>query len=80
MESHINVGYGEDLSIAELATLIAEAVDYEGEICFDTSKPDGAPRKLIDSAKLRLLGWSPTIDLRNGIQLAYADFRKNRLI
>jgi len=76
MESHINVGYGEDLSIAELATLIAEAVNYEGEICFDTSKPDGAPRKLIDSAKLRLLGWSPTIDLRNGIQLAYADFKK----
>lgn len=74
MNSHLNVGYGEDLSIAELANTIGEIVGYGGEIVFDHSKPDGAPRKLMESAKLNRLGWKPTTTLVEGIQLAYTDF------
>lgn len=74
MCSHINVGYGSDVTIAELAREVADAVGYNGEISFDDSKPDGAPRKLIDSARLRALGWSPQTDLKAGLKQAYDDF------
>ena len=74
MLSHINVGSGEDISIRELASIIASVVGYRGKIGFDTTKPDGAPRKLMDVKRLRNLGWLPRIDLRDGLALAYQDF------
>lgn len=70
----INIGTGHDLSIKDLALLIKKIVGYEGEIKFDTSKPDGTPRKLMDVSKLHSLGWKHTIELTEGIELAYADF------
>jgi GDP-L-fucose synthase len=73
-DEHINVGYGDDLEIRELARLVAEAVGLKAEIVFDTSKPDGTPRKLMDSAKLRALGWTPSIPLREGLARAYQAF------
>jgi len=66
--SHINVGVGEDLSIRELAELLAEVAGFKGELMFDTSKPDGTPRKLLDTRRLQALGWSPRIGLREGVQ------------
>jgi GDP-L-fucose synthase len=72
----INIGAGEDRSIAELATLIAEVLDYRGEFVYDASKPDGMPRKLLDSARIMALGWKPKVGLREGIALAYQDFLK----
>ncbi len=66
--SHLNVGSGEEVRIGQLATMIADAVGYEGHIAFDTSRPDGTPRKLLDSSKLRHLGWQPTISLQEGIE------------
>ena len=78
MISHINVGYGSDISIMELASKIARTVSYNGEIKFNLSKPDGAPRKLMDSSKLSALGWSAKVNLDEGLALAYADFVKNR--
>jgi GDP-L-fucose synthase len=77
MCSHINVGFGEDISILEVAELIARTVGYRGAIITDPEKPDGTPRKLMDSSKLRSLGWSPTTPLREGLALAYEDFRKS---
>ncbi len=74
MLSHINVGYGEDVSIADLAGLVAETVGYQGDIRFDVSKPDGAPRKLVDSQKAREFGWKPKVNLELGLKLAYDDF------
>lgn len=76
MQSHINVGFGSDITIAELASKIAKATGYQGKISFDSSKPDGAPRKWMDSSKLRLLGWSPEIDLELGLGVAYKNFIK----
>jgi GDP-L-fucose synthase len=76
MLSHINVGYGSDTSIKDLAHIIAEVVGYSGEIIFDPSKPDGVPRKLMDSKKINALGWKPQIDLKSGLKKAYADFVK----
>ncbi len=73
--SHINVGYGFDVSIAELAQTIAKVVGYTGQISFDASKPDGAPRKLMDSRLLNSLGWRTAVDLEDGLVRAYADFR-----
>jgi len=70
----INVGYGEELPIGELAALVAEIVGFPGLIRFDIAKPDGMPRKLLDSSKLLALGWRPKIGLREGIARAYADF------
>lgn len=78
MLSHINVGYGEDVSIEELAGTIAKVVGYAGEIRFDTSKPDGTPRKLMDSSRLRSLGWSPQYGLEEGLELAYEDFKQQK--
>jgi GDP-L-fucose synthase len=71
----INVGSGEDLTIAELARLVAEVVGFPGEIVWDASKPDGTPRKLLSGEKLRALGWRPRIGLREGIAGAYLAFQ-----
>lgn len=77
MQSHINVGYGKDVSIGELAHLVAEVVGYTGHIVFDATKPDGAPRKLMDSKRLRDMGWRPQVDLKAGLAQAYQDFLEN---
>jgi len=71
--SHINVGYGEDVTIAELAQAVAEVVGYRGRITFDTSKPDGTPRKLMDSGRLNALGWRAKVGLREGLESAYRE-------
>jgi GDP-L-fucose synthase len=76
MRSHLNVGYGSDLSIKELALLMAQVMGYEGRVSFDVTKPDGAPRKLMDSSRLRALGWAPQKDLITGLQETYTDFCK----
>jgi GDP-L-fucose synthase len=76
MQSHINVGCGEDVTIAELARLVAQAVGYTGALTQDTSKPDGAPRKLMNSQRLEQLGWRAHTSLITGLQQAYADFLK----
>ncbi|QRY58666.1 GDP-L-fucose synthase [Sphingobacterium siyangense] len=70
----VNIGIGEDLSIKALAELIKDVIGYKGTISFDSSKPDGTPRKLMDVSKLHALGWKHQVSLREGIQLAYADF------
>ncbi len=75
-EAFINIGSGSDLSIRELAEIVRQVVGYAGEIVWDTSKPDGTPRKLMDGSRLAALGWKPEIDLPTGIRLAYADFLK----
>jgi GDP-L-fucose synthase len=72
----INVGVGEDLSIRELAELVADIVGYEGSLEFDTSKPDGTPRKLLDVSKLHDLGWRAEIDLRDGLTETYASYQQ----
>lgn len=76
MQSHINVGFGSDVTIAEVAKAVGEAVGYQGSISFDPSKPDGAPRKWMDSAKLNQLGWQPKVDLSSGLKIAYAHFNQ----
>jgi GDP-L-fucose synthase len=73
-EGILNVGTGEDITIAEFAGMVAQAVGYQGEFVFDRSKPDGAPRKLLDVSKLRALGWAHQIDLKTGLARTYADF------
>src|SRR6266550_3637 len=73
----INVGCGEDISIRELAELICDVVGFDGELTWDKTKPDGTPRKLLDLSKLRGLGWTPTIPLRDGIAQTYEWFLKN---
>jgi len=70
----LNMGSGEDLTIAELAELIGEIIGFRGKITYNTQKPDGTPRKLMDVSKIKQLGWSPQIPLREGILLAYKDF------
>lgn len=70
----INIGAGADQSVAELAALIAEVLEYRGEFACDESKPDGAPRKLLDSSRITALGWRPRVGLREGIAAAYRDF------
>jgi GDP-L-fucose synthase len=74
--SLVNIGTGTDISIRDLATLVAEVVGFRGELVFDASKPDGTPRKLMDVSRLNKLGWRARIDLREGIALAYADFQR----
>ena len=74
---HINVGTGEDLSIAELAQTVRQVVYPEGVLEYDTSKPDGTPRKLLDVSRLRALGWQHQIDLAEGIRQTYQWFRQN---
>jgi GDP-L-fucose synthase len=74
MHSHLNVGTGEDVSIAELARLVAEVVGYRGRIRFDTGKPDGTPRKLLEVSKLRGLGWQASVALPEGLRRTYGAF------
>ena len=74
-EEHVNVGYGSDVTIGEVAKIVTDAVGFKGELAFDTSKPDGMPRKLVDSAKLNAMGWRPATDLKQGIAQAYAWYR-----
>jgi GDP-L-fucose synthase len=70
-ESHINIGYGEDISIDQLANFVAEIVGFQGQLRYDSSKPDGTPRKLLDSSRIRAMGWQPQIDLRTGLTETY---------
>lgn len=72
----INIGYGEDLSIRELAEAVKQVVGFDGELTFDTSKPDGTPRKWLDVSQLNQLGWSAKIGLKDGLTLAYASYLK----
>ena len=74
----VNVGTGEDLTIAELASVVKEVTSFNGEIVLDTSKPDGTPRKLLDVAKIRSLGWQHQISLRHGLEKAYQWFEANQ--
>lgn len=76
-QNHINVGFGSDITIANLAQLIAKVVDYKGRIVFDSSRPDGAPKKLMDSSKLRDMGWTPQVSLESGLATTYQEFMKN---
>jgi GDP-L-fucose synthase len=73
----VNVGWGEDISIRELAELICDVAGFKGKLAFDSTKPDGTPRKLLDVTKLRSLGWKPSIPLREGIAQTYDWFLKN---
>lgn len=73
-DTHINVGSGSDVTILELARTVCEIVGFAGEVVCDSSRPDGTPRKLMDSSRLAALGWSPKIELRDGVARAYADF------
>ena len=73
-DSHVNVGSGEDITILDLTKLVCEAVGFTGKIVHDLSKPDGTPRKLMSAAKLRSMGWSPKIALKDGVASAYASF------
>jgi GDP-L-fucose synthase len=70
----VNVGTGEDLTIYDLATLVAETTGFQGDILTDPSKPDGTPRKLLDISQIRATGWQPRVDLRDGLAAAYQDF------
>jgi GDP-L-fucose synthase len=72
--THLNIGTGEDLTIAELAALIKNIVGFEGEIIYDTSKPDGTPQKLLDVSRINNLGWKHTTSLEEGIRKAYKAF------
>jgi GDP-L-fucose synthase len=77
MQSHINVGFGSDITINELAHAVAKATGYQGAISFDPTKPDGSPRKWMSSERLNKLGWTAKIGLEQGLLQAYADFTKN---
>lgn len=77
MLSHINIGTGKDCSIRELAKTVARVTDFRGEIRFDTSKPDGTPRKLLDISRIKTLGWEPQIPLEEGLRSTYEWFLKN---
>ena len=70
----LNIGTGTDISIADFARLIAEVVGFPGKIVFDTSRPDGAPQKLLDVSRLTALGWKATTPIKDGLANAYADF------
>ncbi|MEY3736411.1 MAG: hypothetical protein RLZZ251_127 [Actinomycetota bacterium] len=76
-DQHLNIGTGEDVTIKELATIVATEAGFEGEINWDTSKPDGTPRKVLDVSRLRGLGWSPKIELRDGIRSTIEWFKAN---
>lgn len=78
MLSHINVGFGSDVTISDLASKVARTVGYTGRIAYDTTKPDGTPRKLMDSHKLCTLGWTAAVQLEEGLALAYNDFLQLR--
>ena len=77
MRSHINAGYGDDISIEELAKMISQLVGYKGKIKFDAARPDGSPRKLMNSSLLNSLGWKPSVALKAGLEKTYKDFIEN---
>ena len=79
MQSHINVGYGNDVTIGELAHAVAKATGYQGGISFDSSKPDGAPRKWMDSSRLNQLGWTAKVDLSLGLRQAYQEMLEQKI-
>ena len=79
MQSHINAGFGDDITIKELAQAVGKTVGYQGVIDFDTSKPDGSPRKLMDSSRLNALGWQAQVGLKAGLAAAYQDFMSQLL-
>jgi GDP-L-fucose synthase len=79
MQSHINVGFGSDVTIAELAHAVAKATGYQGSISFDPTKPDGSPRKWMSSERLNNLGWNAQVGLEQGLAQAYADFQKSNI-
>ena len=74
----INIGSGQELTIRELAETVAEVVGFTGELVFDSSKPDGTPRKLLDTSRLAALGWQPEIDLKTGLRKTYQWYLENR--
>ena len=74
----INIGCGEDVTIAELAAIVRDVVGFEGNLVFDRTKPDGTPRKLLDVTRLRSMGWAPQIEIHNGIASTYAWYRQHR--
>ena len=76
-EPIVNIGWGEDVTIKELAELILSVIDYTGRLHFDTTKPDGTPRKLLDVTRLTELGWRPKISLKRGIEDTYAWFTEH---
>ncbi|MFW9851118.1 MAG: GDP-L-fucose synthase family protein [Candidatus Thorarchaeota archaeon] len=76
-EGHVNIGTGKDVSILELVDLLKEVVGFDGELVFDSSKPDGTPRKLLDINKIRKLGWKPKISLKDGLSMTYQWFLEN---
>jgi GDP-L-fucose synthase len=76
---HINCGSGSEITIKDLATAVGKAVDYKGELVFDTIKPDGTPRKLMDSSRMFALGWKPKIELTDGILSSYEWFLDNEV-
>jgi GDP-L-fucose synthase len=78
-EDIVNVGAGKDIPIAELATLVADVVGYRGEIRWDRTKPDGTPRKIMDSSNMRQLGWQPRIALKQGLQTTYEWYQSQGL-
>ena len=77
MQGHLNVGFGSDVTIAELACLIAKVTGFAGEIAFDAAKPDGSPRKLMSSLTLQKLGWQPHVDLESGLSMTYKKFMQH---
>jgi GDP-L-fucose synthase len=79
VQAHINIGSGKEISVRQLAEMVRDVVGFEKKLIFDASKPDGTPRKLMDSTRLRKLGWEPKIDLKRGIELAYKDFLHSNL-
>jgi GDP-L-fucose synthase len=76
----VNLGVGEDITIKALAELVAQEVGYQGQIDWDTSKPDGTPRKLLDVSLMKSLGWTAKTNLRDGVRVAIADFRSRNLL
>jgi GDP-L-fucose synthase len=76
-EAIVNVGWGQDLTIRELAEMVMSVTSYKGSLVFDSSKPDGTPRKLLDVSRLSELGWRPRIPLRQGIESTYAWFHEH---
>nr|BDD43760.1 GDP-L-fucose synthase [Paracoccaceae bacterium] len=77
MLSHINLGSGTDVTIAELASMVQDVVEFKGDIVFDRTKPDGTPRKLMDISLLSILGWKPNVSLADGLRYSYEDFVRN---
>ena len=75
---HVNIGSGQELTISELAEAVAKAVGFEGTLAFDSSKPDGTPRKLLDSRRLASMGWAASTPLKEGLEKAYAWYLANR--